>query len=80
MLAAANLSAPEREEISTAFLVLNALQFAHKLHELEIPDKAKSELLALKVHAPLPPKEDLMQTAIARAMDRYWARLSAGKV
>jgi hypothetical protein len=76
----ASLPAETLESLWLSFETLNALEFAKYLHTLSgISDAVKREFLCAKVNQKPREQEDLMQKAVARAMDSFWSRLGAEK-
>jgi len=75
ILAASELSEAEREDLWNAFCILNALEFARKLHGLVLPDELARELLSLKVGSAGLSEDDGLQIAMDRAVANFWKRL-----
>ncbi len=77
ILAAAELTPAEHEELFTSFNIENPLELAKRLHShQDIPDATKSALLALRVG--LPPKYETagLSVVIEAAMQSFWAGLA----
>jgi hypothetical protein len=79
ILGADELSNSAREALFSSFFILNALELARKLYGLDIPDSVRAQMIALKVSAPTPSKDDGMERVISNAAERFWNRLGAEK-
>jgi hypothetical protein len=72
----ASIEQPLADDLRNQFYLTNPLEFAQSLHSLDLPDRAKSSLLALKVNMPPQHKGVDLAPLIERAADQMWARLA----
>jgi len=72
----ADIDQPLADHLRNLFYAANPLDFAQALHSCDLPDRAKSSLLALKVGQPTQHKGVDLSPLISVAMDRMWQRLA----